>query len=80
MRLDLHYLAGNAAELMVPRYDPHYSPISLSTFHDVVHPLHLQTPAVLPIFQHAGIQLHDRIEHRLGNEPIIGFHEHLPDN
>ena len=65
---------------MVPRYDPRYSPISPSTFHDVAHPLRSQTPAALPIFQRAGIRLHDRIEHGLENEPIVGFHEHLPDD
>ena len=74
------YPAANAAELMVPRYDPRYSPISPSTFHDVAHPLRSQTPAALPIFQRAGIRLHDRIEHGLENEPIVGFHEHLPDD
>jgi hypothetical protein len=64
--------AGNAAELMAPRYD-----ISPSTFCDVAQPSHSQTSA---IFQRAGVQLHDRIGQGLDNEPVVGFHERLRDN
>ena len=40
--------------------------------------MHSHTPAVLPIFQRVGIQLHDRIERGPRDEPDAGPDEHLP--
>ena len=62
-----------------PYYPPTIGNDMYSVGHDMTrHPLYSRAPAVLPIFQRVGIQLHDRIESGMRDEPDPGPDEHLP--
>jgi hypothetical protein len=41
---------------------------------------HPPTSNVLPIFQRAGVRLHDRIEDRMDNDRNTNFHEQVSDS